>query len=119
MPRKAKSTPAPVVKKEHIDTGLLSLTEAELLKMRLADLEAQVAQKDVHLAELRKAYVMVQVDPKGLIAAQEQAKIAANREFDQAKEEYRKVLAAACERLGVDASRASVNPETGVINILG
>jgi len=116
MPRKPKKV-APVEKAATPE--LVSLTEAELLRMRVADLEAQVAQRDVHLAELRKAYVVMQVDPKGLLAAQEQARVTANREFEVAKADYRKVMAVACARFGIDPARASVNPETGVISILG
>jgi hypothetical protein len=115
-PRKSKKA---VIVEKPATPELLSLTEAELLKMRVADLEAQVAQRDVHLAELRKAYIALQVDPKGMLAAQEQARITANREFEIAKADYRKVLATACARFGIDPARASVNPETGVISILG
>lgn len=105
--------PEPVPEAE----GLLAFSVAELAAMRLAELEAQVAQRDAQIAGMARQLLLAQLDPKNLLMAEEHKGANARRAFEQARAKYREALTAASKRLNLDPNRVSFDPDTGVINL--
>lgn len=97
--------------------GLLAFSAAELAAMRLAELEAQVAQRDAQIAGMARQLLLAQLDPRNLLMAEEHKGANARRAFEQARAKYREVLMAASKRLDLDPNRVSFDPDTGVINL--
>jgi hypothetical protein len=97
--------------------GLLAFSKTELDSMRLAELEAQVAQRDSQIAGMAKQILLSQLDPRGLLAAEDAKGANARRAFEQAKAKYRATLTSAAARLGVDPNKVSFDPDTGIINL--
>lgn len=97
--------------------GLLAFSQAELDAMRLAELEAQVAQRDAQIAGMARQLLLAQLDPKNLLMAEEHKGANARRAFEQARAKYREALMAASKRLNLDPNHISFDPDTGVINL--
>lgn len=105
--------PAPVPAPEN--DGLLALTTEELLRLRLAEQEAQTAMFEGRLAALQVTYLTNQLDPKGLIAAAAASQVKANQAFGEAKTTYQQQVRQIAARLGLDSNSFAFDPATGVV----
>lgn len=94
---------------------LLCLKPDELWKMRYSEAESRASQKDAIIAQLTKKMILMQIDPKSLIAAEEAKIEAAQNAANAARNEYRRVMASASARLGVNLSGCAIDPDTGVV----
>lgn len=94
---------------------LKCLKPEELWKMRYVEAEARVSQKDAVIAQLAKKMILMQIDPKGMVAAEDLKIEAANNAANLAKAEYRRIMASASERLGVNLSGCAIDPDTGIV----
>jgi hypothetical protein len=95
--------------------ALLSLKPEELWKMRYVEAEIRAASKDAVIAKLTKKVILMQIDPSGLINAEDQKIEAATQAMTISKSEYRQIMAAASERLGVNLSGCAIDPDSGVV----
>lgn len=95
--------------------ALLSLKPEELWKMRYVEAEMRAATKDAAIAKLTKKIILMQIDPSGLVNAEDQKIEAATQALTISKSEYRHIVAAAGERLGVDLSGCAIDPDTGIV----
>lgn len=117
--RRAKAVTAPGIPEgiADIPIELKAFSQEELLRMRVADLEAQLAVSDRQLASTRKAFLLFQIDPKGMLAAEDKRMIEAASAIEEARKEYRAALETACSRLGLDPDKVAFDPQTGVVQI--
>lgn len=115
--RRAKAVTAPGIPDGIADAPmkLKAFSQEEMLRMRVADLEGQLALAEKKLAATRKAFLLAQIDPQGLLAAEDKRQLEADAALNAARLEYRVTLETACARLGVDADKVAFDPQTGVV----
>lgn len=115
------------VEQSHMDSVVVSaepvqstnplkcLKPEELWKMRYVEAEARVSQREAMIAQLTKKMILMQIDPKGMVAAEDLKIESANNAANSAKAEYRKIMADAGERLGLNLSGCAIDPDTGIV----
>lgn len=108
--------PAPVpVAAPAASAAPLMLTQDELHKMKLYEVEARAARAEAETCRLRKKYFLALLDAKGTVEAEEKRQA---KHLAKAKEWAKKheiVIAHISMRLGVDLKDCGFDPETGVV----
>lgn len=106
--------PAPVEAVEEIP----KLSSEELRSILAAEMQAQIEKLKAENARLSKMYLLAKLDPKGLITVQEDKAAAAEKATRAQMEKYRAVVAGACKRFGLNASKTAYDPDTGILREL-
>lgn len=106
---------SPIAVMEAEERELPRLTKEELLTLKVAELEAKLAHAKAGQAKMTRLYVLATIDPQGRIAKlekelQQQEQIA-KRHWAM----YRQIMETAGQRLGVDLTKSSMDPNTGII----
>jgi hypothetical protein len=112
MPRKKRTVaPGPVVSDV---PQLPTLTQEELLRLRLLSTEEKLAAQEARLAVMERNAFLARVDPKNVLGGFE-AKIQREaRAQVEAKKAYDEHLARVSARLGIDLKAGYlIDPETG------
>jgi len=117
--RRAKAVTAPGIPEGVADAPmeLKAFSQEEMLRMRVADLEGQLAVTEKALSATRKAFMLSQIDPKGMLAVEDKKHADAQLALAAARSEYRAALEKACARLGLDPDTVSFDPQTGVVQL--
>jgi hypothetical protein len=119
-PKKKKAAPktAPKAAARPVDpeAALPSLTQDEMMQLRLLDAHARLADQEARLALMERAAYIARIDPQGKIEAYDSRARQAREQENLTRKDYRAVLAAASARLGIDLSvGCTIHPETGKI----
>lgn len=110
--KKAKVAPKPVVDAP----ALPALTQEELLRLRLYDMEAKLAQQEARSCMMERQAIIAKIDPNGLLQAIDAKRQALVEHERGIRQNYRDALAAASSRIGIDLSNGcAIDPDTGTI----
>lgn len=113
--KKTKAVAAEAAKP--VEETLLKFPVETLLRLKLAKQEGETASRDFKLANMQKKLILAQIDPKGLLAAEEAKIQKAKVSFDAAGHAYKTALTSACAALGLPIEKVAFDLETGVITI--
>ena len=110
--KKAKVTAKPVVDAP----ALPALTQEEMLRLRLFDAEAKLAQQEARSCVMERQALLAKIDPNGLLLAIDTKRQGVLEQERAVRQKYREALAAASSRIGIDLSNGcAIDPETGTI----
>lgn len=114
MPRKKRTVqPEPVVSD---GPKLPALTQEELLRLRLLDMEAKLAQQEAMNTAYERQVLLSKIDPQGRLAANDARRSSCVERERVSRASYKEVLDAASKRLGIDLSAGcAIDPQTGTI----
>jgi hypothetical protein len=91
------------------------LTQEELFKIKLYQVEAQRAAAEAETARMRKKWILALIDPKGTVAAEEERVEKWKNEARTFYSRYELVKERASKRLGIDLKDCGFDPETGLV----
>lgn len=95
---------------------LPALTQEELLRLRLLDTEARLAQQEGLNSLHERATLIAKIDPQGRLAAIEAKRMSCGEREKAARHGYKEALEQASKRLGIDLSAGcAIDPQTGTI----
>jgi len=95
---------------------LPALTQEEVLKLRLFDMEAKLAQQEAKAVAVERQSFLAKVDPQNRLGVFENQRAQCVDRERQARASYKAAIEAASKRLGFDiGAGCSIDPETGTI----
>lgn len=95
---------------------LPTLTQEEVLKLRLFDMEAKLAQQELKSVAVERQIFLAKVDPQNRLGVFDNQRAQCADRERQARGNYKEVIEAASKRLGFDiGAGCSIDPDTGTI----
>ena len=91
------------------------LTQDELFKIRLFEVEMRAAKAEAETCRMRKKWILALLDHKGSVEAEEKRQAKYLEEAKGVSKKYEAVLARASMRLNLDLSRCGFDAETGLV----
>lgn len=96
--------------------ALPALTQEELLRLRLLDMEAKLSQQEARNFSLERQQYLAKIDPQGHLNAIDTKRVQCVERERAVRQQYKAVLDAASKRIGIDlSSGCAIDPETGTI----
>jgi hypothetical protein len=96
-----------------------SLTQEEILKLRLFSAELKLASQEGLTAGMERQALLAKIDPQGRLAQIDARRSSAAERERQSRTQYTAILEAASKRLNIDlGSGCTIDPETGTVTVL-
>lgn len=96
-----------------------SLTQEEILKLRLFSAELKLASQEGLTAAMERQALLAKIDPQGRLAQIDARRSSAAESERQSRTQYTAILEAASKRLNIDlGSGCTIDPETGTVTVL-
>jgi hypothetical protein len=96
-----------------------SLTQEEILKLRLFSAELKLASQEGLTAGMERQALLAKIDPQGRLAQIDARRSSAAEHERQSRTQYTAILEAASKRLNIDlGSGCTIDPETGTVTVL-
>lgn len=91
------------------------LTQDELHRLRVLELEVRAARAESETCRLRKKWLLALLDPKGTVEAEEKRQEKWQRAMRAHAQQYETLKARVSMRLNIDLNKCGFDPETGVV----